>query len=63
MVAAPSGFNLGHMLQPALSVTVSIALGALGGAGLSSLLNAKPVSMPRTVAALNRILPQPFIAR
>ena len=63
MVAAPSGFNLGHMLQPALSVGVSIALGALGGAGLSALLNAKPVSMPRTVAALNRILPQPVIAR
>ncbi len=63
MVAAPQGFNVGHMLQPALSVLVSMALGALGGTALGALLNAKPTAMPRTVAALNRVLPQAVIAR
>ncbi len=63
MVAAPQGFNVSHMLQPALSVMVSIGLGALGGTALGMLLNAKPTAMPRTVAALNRVLPQPVIAR
>ena len=63
MVAAPQGFNVSHMLQPALSVMVSIGLGALGGTALGMLLNAKPSAMPRTVAALNRVLPQGVIAR
>ncbi len=63
MVAAPQGFNVSHMLQPALSVMVSIGLGALGGTALGMLLNAKPTAMPRTVAALNRVLPQAVIAR
>ena len=63
MVAAPQGFNLGHMLQPALSVLVSVVLGVLGGTALGALLTAKPTAMPRTVAALNSILPQPVIAR
>ncbi len=63
MVAAPQGFNVSHMLQPALSVMVSIGLGALGGTALGMLLNAKPTAMPRTVAALTRVLPQAVIAR
>ncbi|DBA69525.1 TPA: hypothetical protein ACH3X2_012726 [Trebouxia sp. C0005] len=62
MVAAPQGFNISHMLQPALSVTVSIGLGALGGTALGMLLNAKPTTMPRTVAALTQVLPQAVIA-
>lgn len=63
MVAAPQGFNVSHMLQPGLSVLVSMGLGLLGGTALGALLNAKPASMPRTLAALGRILPQPVIAR
>ena len=63
MVAAPQGFNVSHMLQPALSIIVSVGLGALGGTALGALLNAKPTAMPRTVAALSRVLPQPVIAR
>lgn len=63
MVAAPQGFNIGHMLQPALSVLVSMGLGALGGAALGALLNAKPATLPRPLAVLGRIMPQPVIAR
>lgn len=63
MVAAPQGFNISHMLQPALSVVVSVGLGALGGTALGILLNAKPTVLPRTVAAVNRVIPQAVIAR
>ena len=63
MVAAPQGFNVSHMLQPALSVAVSIGLGALGGAALGILLNAKPTVLPRTVAAVSKVVPQAVIAR
>lgn len=55
MVAAPSGFNLGHMLQPALSVVLSLALGTLGGSGLGAFLAAKPVSVPRVSGAMVRV--------
>lgn len=63
MVAAPQGFNVSHMLQPALSVLVSMGLGAVGGAALGALLNAKPATLPRPFAVLGRSLPQPVIAR
>lgn len=63
MVAAPQGFNVSHMLQPALSVLVSLALGGLGGTALGALLNAKPATMPRRLAVLVRLMPQPVIAR
>ena len=63
MVSAPQGFNVSHMLQPALSVLVSMALGLLGGTALGAILNAKPAWVPRAVAALGRLVPQPVIAR
>ena len=63
MVAAPQGFNVSHMLQPALSVLVSMGLGVIGGAALGALLNAKPATLPRPFAVLGRSLPQPVIAR
>lgn len=63
MVAAPQGFNVSHMLQPALSVLVSMGLGTVGGAALGALLNAKPATLPRPFAVLGRSLPQPVIAR
>lgn len=63
MVAAPQGFNMSHMLQPALSVLVSMGLGLLWGAALGALLNVKPATLPRPFAVLSRTLPQPVIAR
>ena len=63
MVAAPQGFNISHMLQPGLSVLVSMGLGSMGGAALGALLNAKPTTPPRPLAVLGRIVPQPVIAR
>ena len=55
MMAAPSDFNLSHMLQPALSVVLSLGLGALGGSALGAFLAAKPVSVPRVSGAMTRV--------
>ena len=63
MIAAPQGFNISHMLQPGLSVLVSMGLGSVGGAALGALLNAKPAATPRPLTVLGRIVPQPVIAR
>ena len=63
MVAAPQGFSISHMLQPGLSVLVSMGLGSLGGAALGALLDAKPATTPRSLAVLGRIVPQPVIVR
>lgn len=63
MVAAPQGFNISHMLQPGLSVLVSMGLGSVGGAALGAVLNAKPAATPRALTVLGRIVPQPVIAR
>lgn len=54
-MAAPSGFNLSHMLQPALSVMLSLGLGGLGGSALGAFLAAKPVSVPRVSGAMTRV--------
>ena len=63
MVSAPKGFNVSHMLQPAVSVVVSMGLGVLGGTALGAVLHAKPTTMPRTIAALSRVVPQAVFAR
>lgn len=55
MVKAPAGFNLSHMLQPALSVVLSLGLGALGGGALGAVVAAKHVSVPRVSGLMTRV--------
>lgn len=65
-MAAPAGFNLGHMLQPALSVALSFGLGAVGGVALEAALAAKPGTVPRVSGAMTRVtkhLPGQITAR